>query len=202
MSLTGDNGSPLMGESKMSFDPMTVTWRLWTLWAVAFVAFPLAGVRAQAATGGISDAGRALIGGMIVGATLGAAQFLVLRSVLPLTPLWIVASSLGLGAGLVVATHWLGTATDGNALLWRALIAGAGLAIAQYLLLRPVLAWSEIWLVTVTLGWVVGWFITRAVGVDLAPKWANFGAAGAITFQALTGIALFVMLRLSVLVVR
>lgn len=190
----------------MALDPMTVTmnlsWRLGLLWAIAFVAFPLAGVLAQAATGGISDTGRALIGGAIVGATLGAAQFLVLRNVLPLSPLWIAASSLGLGAGLALATAWLGTATDGNALLWRALIAGAGLGVAQYLLLRPVLAYSEIWLATVTLGWVAGWFITRGVGVDLAPKWANFGAAGAITFQLLTGSALLIMLRLSTMLTR
>lgn len=190
----------------MAFDPtsvmMNLSWRMALLWTLAFVAFPLAGVLAQTATGGISDTGRAFAGGAIVGATLSLAQFLIMRHLLPLSPLWIAASSLGLGAGLALATLWLGTATDGNALLWRALIAGAGLGIAQYLMLRPVLAYSEIWLVTVTLGWVAGWFITRGVGVDLTPGWANFGAAGAITFQILTGGALLIMLRLTTTFVR
>ena len=190
----------------MAFDPTSVmmnpSWRLALLWVIAFVAFPLGGVLAQIATGGISDTGRALAGGAIVGATLGLAQFLILRNVLPLSPLWIAASSLGLGAGLALATLWLGTATDGSVLLWRALIAGAGLGVAQYLVLRPMFAHSEIWLVTVTLGWVAGWFITRGIGVDLTPRWANFGSAGAITFQILTGGALLIMLRLTTTFVR
>jgi hypothetical protein len=41
----------------------------------------------------------------------------------------------------------------------------------------------------------LGWFITRGAGIDLSYKWAVFGASGAITFQLLTGLALYFLLR-------
>jgi hypothetical protein len=43
----------------------------------------------------------------------------------------------------------------------------------------------------------VGWFVTRAAGIDLSFKWSVFGVSGALTFQLLTGLALYFLLRLS-----
>lgn len=53
---------------------------------------------------------------------------------------------------------------------------------------------SIIWIGVRTLGWTIGWFVTRFTGVDLSPKWAMFGATGALTLQVLTGLALYLLL--------
>ena len=37
--------------------------------------------------------------------------------------------------------------------------------------------------------------MTAAFGIDLAAKWAVFGASGALTFQLATGLALAYLLR-------
>jgi hypothetical protein len=52
-----------------------------------------------------------------------------------------------------------------------------------------------LWIGVMTLGWTLGWFITRGAGIDLSYKWAVFGASGALTFQVLTGLALYYLLR-------
>jgi hypothetical protein len=105
--------------------------------------------------------------------------------------------------GLTVSTLLLGSDTGGNVLLWRGLITGICVGIAQSLIFRsslsvPVLQttiWTVIWTITVALAWTLGWWITRSVGVDLGPKWTVFGSTGAWAFQVLTGLAMFLMLR-------
>jgi len=51
-----------------------------------------------------------------------------------------------------------------------------------------------VWPLVVACGWAIGWLMTRAAGVDLTANWSVFGAAGALTFQLLTGLALAWML--------
>jgi hypothetical protein len=87
--------------------------------------------------------------------------------------------------------------TTDVALPLRGLITGAGIGIAQFLLLRGVTARTPIWALVVALGWAIGWMVTRAAGVDLALQWSVFGSSGAVTFQLLTGLALAWMLRRS-----
>jgi hypothetical protein len=38
--------------------------------------------------------------------------------------------------------------------------------------------------------------VTRAAGIDLSLKWYVFGVSGALTFQVLTGLVLYFLLRL------
>jgi hypothetical protein len=54
---------------------------------------------------------------------------------------------------------------------------------------------SIIWIGAVSLGWALGWFVTRSAGIDLSQKWYVFGMSGALAFQLLTGVALYFLLR-------
>jgi hypothetical protein len=59
------------------------------------------------------------------------------------------------------------------------LASGAVIGGAQWLVLRQHEVRSGVWVPTVALAWALGWAVTRAAGVDLAPNFANFGSTGA-----------------------
>lgn len=170
-------------------------WSFWIGWALAFVRFPLGGVAAAALIGPLTTPQAGAIGGAVTGAVLGGIEWLVLRRRLSLSPWWIAATALGMAAGLALGIALLGTNTDGAALPLRGLITGAGIGLAQSMLLRSVSSRAPIWVLVVALSWALGWMITRAAGVDLALQWSVFGSSGALMFQLLTGLALAWMLR-------
>ena len=175
---------------------MTITprseaaWRFWAGWGLAFVGFPLGGLAATALVGGVTTPVEGVIGGAATGAVIGLAQWLVLRRRLALTPWWIAATAVGMGVGLALGIVLLGTDTAGITLLLRGLVTGASIGIAQFALLRGSTPRAFVWPFVVACSWAIGWLVTRAGGVDLAPQWSVFGAAGALTFQLLTGLAL------------
>jgi hypothetical protein len=185
----------------ISLEQSIPTWRFWLLWFIAFTGFPIGGLLVKLLIGPISTLSSAALGGIISGAILGMVQWLVLRGQFPLSIFWVMASSIGMAAGLVIGTLLLGSDTSGSVLLWRALITGLCVGMAQGLVFRsslsvPVLQ-TLMWTVMVALAWTLGWWITRSVGVDLGPKWTVFGSTGAWAFQVLTGLAMFLILRSS-----
>jgi hypothetical protein len=121
---------------------------------------------------------------------IGLAQWLVLRQRLPIQAWWGVITAAGMALGLAIAVALFGIDTTGNALPLRGLVTGAGIGLAQYMLLRTYTRRAAVWPVVVALGWALGWLVTRAVGVDLGPNFTVFGAAGAITFQVVSGLVL------------
>ena len=167
----------------------------WIGWGVAFLGFPLGGTAAALLVGAITTPLTGALGGALTGAVIGAAEWLVLRRRLPLTPAWIAATALGMGAGLALSIALLGTENEGIALPLRGLITGAGIGAAQYLLLRGVMSRAPVWALVVALSWAIGWMITRAAGIDLALQWSVFGSSGALTFQLLTGLTLAWLLK-------
>jgi len=110
---------------------------------------------------------------------------------------WVAATGIGFAIGLAIGTAFLGSETAGNELLWRGAIAGLCIGIAQWIILRQVLPLpqSVLWIGVVSLGWALGWFVTRAAGIDLSAKWYVFGMSGALAFQLFTGVALYFLLR-------
>ncbi|HEY8597418.1 MAG TPA: hypothetical protein VIL85_03240 [Thermomicrobiales bacterium] len=172
-------------------------WRFWAGWGLAFVGLPLGGLAASALVGAINSADEGLLAGAATGAVVGAAQWLALSRRLPLSPWWIAATSAGMAAGLALGIQLLGTAMDGNAVLLRGLLTGAGIGLAQTVLLHRTIgnATTPLWGAVVTVGWALGWLISgRVVGVDLT-NWAVFGSTGAWAFQLLTGLTLAYLLR-------
>lgn len=170
-------------------------WSFWGGWGLAFLGFPLGGLAGQALTGGVTSVLDGLIGGAATGAVIGATQWLVLRRRLPLSPWWIAATAGGMALGLALGVALLGSDTAGTTLPLRGLVTGAGIGVAQALLLRGIDKRAPIWALVVGGGWALGWTVTRAAGVDLAPNWTVFGATGALTFQLLSGLALAWLLR-------
>ena len=175
----------------------STNWRFWLFWVLAFLSFPIAGLLAFFVVP-VTTLMRALVAGAIAGAALGLIQWLVLKSRLPsLSIWWIVATSAGFAIGLAIGTAFLGSETAGNELLWRGAITGLFIGIAQWIILRQVLRLPQavIWIGVVSFGWALGWFVTRAAGIDLSLKWYVFGMSGALAFQLLTGLALYFLLR-------
>ena len=176
---------------------VSVSWRFWLFWVLAFLGFPIAGLLANL-VGAVITPARAILAGAVAGAVLGLVQWFVLKSRLPQLPVWwVIATSAGFAVGLAISTALLGSETGGSELLWRGVITGLCIGAAQFVVLQRVLPLPQslIWIGVVGLLWALGWFITRGAGIDLSYKWAVFGASGAITFQLLTGVTLYFLLR-------
>ena len=164
--------------------------KAWVLWTAGFLAFPIAGVLATALVGRINDAGSALVGGMVAGAVIGTGQWLVARRLLGNPQTWIPATAVAMGIGLAVGAWAVGYGTSLGELALMGFITGIPLGAAQAYLLRDRLANAWVWAAAVPLLWALGWTVTTAGGIDVDRQFAVFGAYGAITFMALSGVLL------------
>jgi len=163
--------------------------KAWLLWTAGFVAFIIGGALATGVTGRINDAGSALIGGLIAGAVIGTGQWLVARRLLdPKT--WIPATAVAMGIGLVVGAWVVGYGTSLSELALMGFITGIPLGAAQAYLLHDRLANAWVWAAAMPLLWALGWTVTTAGGIAVDQQFAVFGAYGAITFMALSGVLL------------
>jgi hypothetical protein len=163
--------------------------KAWLLWTAGFLAFPIGGALATAFTGRVNDVGSALIGGLVAGAVIGAGQWLVARRLLdPRT--WIPATAVAMGIGLMVGAWVVGYGTSLGELALMGFITGIPIGAAQAYLLRDRVANAWVWAAAVPLLWALGWMVTTAGGIDVDQQFAVFGAYGAITFMALSGVLL------------
>jgi len=164
--------------------------KAWLLWTAGFLAFPIGGALATGVTGRINDFGSALIGGLIVGAVIGTGQWLVARRLLGNPQTWIPATALAMGIGLAVGAWMVGYGTSLGELALMGFITGIPLGAAQAYLLRDRLANAWVWAAAMPLLWALGWTVSTFIGVSVDNQFAVFGASGAITFMALSGIVL------------
>jgi uncharacterized membrane protein len=163
--------------------------KAWLLWTAGFVAFFIGGALATAATGRINDFRSALVGGLIVGAVIGTGQWLVARRLLdPRT--WIPATAFAMSIGLAVGAWVVGYGTSLSELALMGFITGIPLGAAQAYLLRDRLANAWVWAAAMPLLWALGWTVSTFIGVSVDNQFAVFGASGAITFMALSGVLL------------
>src|SRR6185436_13282797 len=174
----------------------TIPWLFWLFWGLAFAGFPIGGLLASSTVGPVTTPLKAALAGAAVGAVVGLAEWLVLKGQLDISPWWIAATCLAAAVGMAISAVALGSETSGSPLLWRAAITGMCIGLAQAAFFHAPLPQSAIWVAAVTLGWALAWFITRSAGIDMAPKWAVFGSSGALAYQVITGLALFILLRL------
>jgi uncharacterized membrane protein len=163
--------------------------KAWLLWTAGFLAFPIAGILAEALTGRINDASSALVGGMVAGAVIGTGQWLVARRLLD-AQTWIPATALTMGIGLGVGAWVVGYGTSLGELALMGAITGIPLGAAQAYLLRDRLANAWVWAAAMPLLWALGWTVSTFIGVSVEQQFAVFGASGAITFMALSGVLL------------
>jgi hypothetical protein len=164
--------------------------KAWLLWTAGFLAFPIAGIAALAVTGRVNDAVSALVGGIVAGAVIGTGQWLVARRLLGDPRAWILATAVAMGLGLLVGAGVVGYGTSLGELALMGFITGIPLGAAQAYLLRDRLANAWVWGAAMPLLWALGWTVTTAGGIDVDRQFAVFGAYGAITFMALSGVLL------------
>jgi hypothetical protein len=164
--------------------------KAWLLWTAGFVAFIIGGALATAAVGRVNDPASALIGGLIAGAVIGTGQWLVARRLLGDPQTWIPATAVAMGIGLGVGAWVVGYGTSLSELALMGFITGIPLGAAQAYLLRDRVANAWVWAAAMPLLWALGWTVSTFIGVSVDNQFAVFGASGAITFMALSGVLL------------
>ncbi|MCC6614302.1 MAG: hypothetical protein IT320_12550 [Anaerolineae bacterium] len=164
------------------------------LWIVAFVGFPIGGTLAHLLLGPVDSVLKGALAGLVTGAVIGLAEWLVLRQIAPLDARWIVATALGMAIGLAAGIGLAGIETAVAPLLIRGAITGLAIGIAQGWLLRDLAPLAGLWIVVLAAAWPLAWTVTRAIGVDMTQQWSVFGSSGAIVFQIVTAVALRLLL--------
>jgi hypothetical protein len=164
-------------------------FRTWLFWTAGFLAFPIAGLAGTAVAGRVDDPLAALAGGTAAGVVLGTGQWLASRR--RLSPRrWIPATAAGMGLGLLLGASTVGYRTSLSDLVVMGALTGVALGIAQALALpaHARLRWA--WAVAMPALWALGWTATTLGGIAVEEQFTIFGAYGAITFSALSGLLL------------
>ena len=107
--------------------------KAWLIWTAGFLAFPIAGIVAEAVAGRINDVGSALVGGLVAGAVIGTGQWLVARRLLGDPRVWIPATAVAMGIGLLAGAWVVGYGTSLGELALMGAITGIPLGAAQAL---------------------------------------------------------------------
>jgi hypothetical protein len=176
------------------FDPFTARG-LWLRWLPTFLGFIAGGALAYTVTGLVTNLPAALGGGALVGAVLGAGQWLALRGRLPKLELWIPATIVGHAVGLAGGAALVGYGTSLQDLAIQGAITGLGIGILQALVLRPYVATWFWWAIAMPPLWALGWVTTTAGGIEVAQHFATFGLFGALVVTTLSGLLLVQLLR-------
>jgi hypothetical protein len=161
-------------------------------WVAVALAFPVAGLIGRAVSGPVDEPFAALIGGILTGAGLGAVQWLVAKDAFGDGRIWVTASALGYGAGLLAGAAVVGYDTDIGSLAAMGAISGVVLGLVQGFALveqgrrRLALPWAAAMPFLLALGWIA----STAIGVDVDKQFTVFGAMGAIVFMLLSGLLL------------
>jgi hypothetical protein len=167
--------------------------RTWAYWAAGAFVFPFAGLLGTAVAGRVDSPGAALTGGLAAGLAIGAGQSFVSRRRLnPLT--WTAATAVGLAVGLLLGASVVDYQTSLGDLALMGALTGVVLGLAQALAMptRTHRRWT--WAAAMPLLWALGWTVTTLAGVDVEKQYTHFGITGALTFSALSGLLLHVLL--------
>ena len=167
--------------------------RTWLLWTAGFLGFPIAGLAGTAVAGHVDSPTAALLGGAVTGLVLGAAQALASRRRLD-PRRWIPATGAGMGVGLLLGAAVVDYSTSLADLALMGALTGAVLGLTQTLALpqRTRLRW--VWAAAVSALWALGWTVTTLGQIDVEQQFTIFGASGALTFAALSGLLLHALL--------
>ena len=156
-------------------------------WLPTFLGFPLGGLAAELIAGPVDTLLAALAGGAITGAVLGAVQGWGLRLRAPDARNWVIATALGLSAGLTVGASAVGFGTSTGDLVVQGAFCGLAVGAAQSVVLHGVLGRSAaLWPPALGAAWALGWAITSSIGVDVETQYTVFGSSGALAVTALT----------------
>ena len=182
----------------MNTERARVGWGFWLWWVLASsaglaVAFPVAFAVLRGVIG-VGAVGFA-VAGAVIGASLGIAQWLVLRRRVSWAGWWVLASSVGFAVGIAVSIAvrmavGIVMAGAGAGAVAGAVI-GASLGIAQWLVLRRQVSWAGWWV----LASIVGFAVIEAVAFAVLRGVIEGMAFAVAGYEAITGGALVWLLR-------
>jgi hypothetical protein len=166
----------------------------WT-WPVAtLIGFPIGGYAANIIVGKIDSVGAALIGGLIVGAIVGAAQWLALQRLVP--RIWIGATSIGMAVGLTAGAALVDYGISRGELALMGAVTGLVVGGLQAFLLSRRGTGALWWVVVNPPAWALAWVVTSFVITrNVKEHFAVFGASGALVFALLTWLVLTFLFR-------
>ena len=162
------------------------TRQLW-VWPVAIlISFPIGGYIADLAVDGVDSVVTALVGGLIAGAIIGAAEWFALRQWI--SWLWIAATSVGMAAGLTAGAALVDYGIGRGDLALMGAVTGVGVGVLQALVLaRHRVSGALWWAAANPPAWALGWVVTSYVITrNIKEQFPNFGASGALVFGLLT----------------
>jgi hypothetical protein len=158
-------------------------------WIPTFLAFPIGGYVAIETVGSSDGPLPAALGGLIVGAAIGVAQWLALRSG-GTSRRWIGRTTAGVAAGAALAAVVTGSGTEVGDLVLSGLVTGAVVGAVRGPLLGRGARATAGWAAVTSGTWALGWLITSQVIVDAERGFHMFGSSGALVATLLSGLAL------------
>jgi hypothetical protein len=167
--------------------------RTWLIWTAGFLAFPLAGLAGTAVVGRVDSPVAALVGGAVAGLGIGLGQTLASRGRFDIRR-WVPATGIGMGLGLLLGAIVVGYETSLPDLALMGALTGLVLGPAQALALPRGTRWRWAWAAALPALWALGWTTTTLGGIAVDEQFTVFGAYGAITFSALSGLLLLRLL--------
>jgi hypothetical protein len=169
--------------------PRPPVLRGWVIWTAGFLAFPLAGLAGTAVAGRVNTPVAALLGGAVTGLVIGAGQ--AVASSRRLDPRrWIPATAAGMSLGLLLGAATVDYRTSLADLALMGALTGLVLGVAQAVALPRRTHRRWIWAAALPLLCVLGWTATTLGGIAVDQQFTVFGAYGAVTFSALSGLLL------------
>ena len=169
--------------------------RLW-VWPIAIlISFPIGGYLADLVVDGVDSVGAALLGGLIAGLVIGAAEWFALRRWV--SWLWIAATSIGMAAGLAAGAALVGYGISRGDILIMGAVTGVSVGALQALVLaRSRVSGALWWAIANPPAWALGWFVTSYVITrNIQDQFTNFGASGSVVFGLLTWLLLAMLFR-------
>ena len=167
--------------------------RNWLLWTAGALAFPLAGLAGTGVAGRVDSPIAALVGGAVAGLVIGVAQALLSRGRLDIRR-WAPATAIGMGLGLFLGAVTVGYETSLADLVLMGALTGVLLGAAQAVALPARARRRWLWAAALPILWALGWTATTLGGISVDEQFTVFGAYGAVTFSALSGLLLHVLL--------
>ena len=169
--------------------------RMW-LWPLAILlGFPIGGGIADLVINGVDSVGTAIVGGLIAGAIIGAAEWFALRQWV--SWLWIPATSVGMAAGLAAGAAIVDYGISRGDVVVIGVATGVGVGVLQALVLaRHRISGALWWAIANPPLWGLAWLVTSyVITTNVKEQFTNFGGSGAIVFGLVTWLLLAVLFR-------
>lgn len=173
--------------------PRASRLRRWLVWTAGSLAFPIAGLAGTGVAGRVDSPLAALLGGAVAGLVIGAGQTLASLGRLDIRR-WVPVTGIGMGLGLLLGAVTVGYGTSLADLALMGGLTGLVLGPAQALALPRGTRLRWLWAAAMPALWALGWTATTLGGIAVEDQFTVFGAYGAVTFSALSGLLLLLLL--------